>query len=583
LALIIVGLPAHAQTPPPVEAFGRLPSIADAAISPDGKLVAYSAGTLGRMRIVVQPARGGPARPITDSATVPPTPGLAGDHRWPRWSPDGLTIAFEAGRGIRAVSVLGGPTRVLVDTGMKPSWSPDGRHLVYTLRQGLWIMRLDSATSRSIDVGTTVSGGSAVWSPDGRRLAFVRGGSSLYVGGSTARSFGEKAQSSVWIVDADGRNPVAITSEDHLNASPAWGADGGSIFFVSDRDGLCDVYRQRIDRDGRPRGAPQRLTTGANVHTFTLSRDGSQIAYSTAEKQANIWMAPVSAGETPFTAARQLTRDRETIEYLALSRDGRWLSYDSDRDGAFRHIYKRSFDIDAGVGEPVRVTADSADDFAPRWSPDGREIAFHRIVRGTRDIVVVTADGRKTDRVTNDPAQDYDPDWAPDGRSIVYRARLDSVAGATQEIFVTTRDETGRWSSPQPVAVRGRGGIGQTVRWSPSGESLAGGAGTVPVSGGQARRFAERKHLDGIVRFIAWGPSPRELYFMTRDSVNAASYWRAVLPRAGAGPAAPQRLLRLSDPTKRANTNAFDTDGRNLFFTIAADRAAVFVARIESR
>jgi Tol biopolymer transport system component len=317
------------------------------------------------------------------------------------------------------------------------------------------------------------------------------------------------------------------------------------------------------------------------VHTFTLSRDGDQIAYSTVEKQANIWMAPISAGETPFTAARQLTRDRETIEFLALSRDGRWLAYDSDRDGAFRHIYKRTFDIDAGVGEAVRVTADSGDDFAPRWSPDGREIAFHRIVRGTRDLFVVTADGRKTQRVTNDPAQDYDPDWAPDGRRMVYRARLDSVESATHEIFVTTRDESGRWSSRQPVSVSR--GVGQTVRWSPSGEALAGGGGTMAVSGGDVRPFVDRKYLDGIVRFIAWGPSPRALYFMTRDSVNAASYWRAGIPRHGSVPAVPERLLRLSDPTKGANHNSFDTDGRNLFFTIAANRGAVFVARLERR
>jgi hypothetical protein len=105
----------------------------------------------------------------------------------------------------------------------------------------------------------------------------------------------------------------------------------------------------------------------------------------------------------------------------------------------------------------------------------------------------------------------------------------------------------------------------------------------VLAGGGDTRRFVERKHLDGFVRFVARGPSSRALYFVSRDSVNAASFWIAAVPRDGALPTVPRRLLRLSDPTKGANSNAFDTDGKNLFFTISADQSGVFVARIEPR
>jgi dipeptidyl aminopeptidase/acylaminoacyl peptidase len=52
------------------------------------------------------------------------------------------------------------------------------------------------------------------------------------------------------------------------------------------------------------------------------------------------------------------------------------------------------------------------------WSPDGREIAFVRRMRGQRDIFVMNADGSNKRRVTNDSFYNSDPDWSPDGRRI---------------------------------------------------------------------------------------------------------------------------------------------------------------------
>ncbi len=351
------------------------------------------------------------------------------------------------------------------------------------------------------------------------------------------------------------------------------------MLFVSDRDGVRDIYRQRLSADGQPMGAPDRVTTAANVHTFTLSRDGSRLTWGTLIKNNEIWMAPVSAVTTPFGAAQQVTHEKVARESVALSKDGRWLAYESDRGGRFRHIYKVAFDGRAAVGDPIRITSDSADDFAPRWSHDDRQLVFHRNVGGIRDIFVIDADGRRLERVTNDAWQDYDPDWSPDGQQVVYRARLDSL-GTTQAVFVVRRGADGRWGTPQPVTVDGRAGLGQSLRWSPRGDLLAGGAGLVPVEGGEIRSFVDRKRLDGTVRFVTFGREPHALYFVTLDSTNVSSYWRTHLPVGRAAPNPPQLLLRLSDDTRRAGTNRFDTDGKRLFFLIAADEADIVVGTL---
>ena len=74
-------------------------------------------------------------------------------------------------------------------------------------------------------------------------------------------------------------------------------------------------------------------------------------------------------------------REGQTVEGHDVSHDGQWLAYDSDLEGN-QDIYLMPLD----GGEPQRLTADSADDYAPTFSPDGREIAFYSNRHGTRDV-----------------------------------------------------------------------------------------------------------------------------------------------------------------------------------------------------
>jgi serine/threonine protein kinase len=128
----------------PVTADDRLE--VDPTLSPDGRLIAYAAGTATGMRVFVRSVSEGPTRQLTD------TPDALEYH--PRWSPDGREILYVTPTGAFVVPASGGLAR-RVDS------------------------QADTAGSYSATTPNTARRifSSAIWSPDGRRLAIAYGGS----------------------------------------------------------------------------------------------------------------------------------------------------------------------------------------------------------------------------------------------------------------------------------------------------------------------------------------------------------------------------------------------------------------------
>jgi eukaryotic-like serine/threonine-protein kinase len=542
----------------------------DASISPDGKFVAYAAGPAGSMRIFV--------RQVSGSSTVALSQGLAGDHRWPRWSPDGASIAFAAANRIYQVPALGGTPKLIVDRGDMPSWSPDGKSIVFVLGSAIWVRDFVSARSRQLDTGFQVN--APTWSPDGRRIAFVRGNSS-FVGTTVFNSglYGNAAPSAIWVVNVDGSRAKRVTDDVHLNTSPAWLPDSRGIVFVSNHDGSRDIYEQRLTSSGSPDGAPQRVTTGSNAFTLTLMGDGAQIAYSTLQLRSNIWCAPISTGPTPLSALRQVTNEKQAVEGVSISHDGQWLAFDSDLHG-YHNLFKIPFTGGPFSGEATALTSDSSDAFSPRWSPGDSELVFHGLPFGSRDILTIRADGQGRTRLTTDPGHEYYPDWAPDGRRVVYT----EVRGTGRDIYVVERNGRG-WGAPHRVndlADSITAQIAQIVRWSPDGELLGllreNGLWLLRLDGKGMRAVVRPEQIGEAVTSVAWPGDARTIMFQSRDSSGVASFWRIDL--AGGRP---QRLLRLNEPNRRTRRVEFDADGRYLFFTISSDEADVMVAKLKAR
>ncbi|HMA23616.1 MAG TPA: BTAD domain-containing putative transcriptional regulator, partial [Gemmatimonadaceae bacterium] len=440
----------------------------DAAISPDGKLVAYAAGPLGAMRIFIRQVDGGAAVPISDR--------IKGTHRWPRWSPNGtqlLFVALDSGLANSAsngvaylVPYMGGTPEVAFSSRhlgvLTPAWAPDGRHIAYGDGDELVIHSLDDGESRSVVNGNQLY--SPAFSPDGTRLAYVSGN----VLGETLLNI---AASSIWTVPISGGTPVRLTDSTHSNVSPVWASDGHSIFYVTNALGVSDVFRQRVSSDGQAIGRATRLTTGLEAAGFSLSADQRRAAYSVARQRSHIWAATIPrSGTTPDSAIEQITNEAEAIEGLDISRDGKWLVYDSDRGGN-QDIYKLR--IGEPGSAPIQLTHDPAPDHVPQWSPNGREIAYYSERAGNRDIRVMSAEGHDDRAVTTSPLQEHDATWSPDGRSLAFVA---GGYGLPVQIVVASRDSQGAWLAPRQLtnetsAAQDAGP--NLTRWSPDGRWIA--------------------------------------------------------------------------------------------------------------
>src|SRR5262245_23192872 len=149
--------------------------------------------------------------------------------------------------------------------------------------------------------------------------------------------------------------------------------DSKSLLFVANRGGSLDVFQLNLSSAGESSGPPVRITTGLNALSLDLSKDGRQLAYAQFLSKQNLWSIPIpDSGPISAAAATPVTTGAQTIEGVSVTRDGRWIAFDSNRSGN-QDIYK----MPRAGGSQVQLTKDPHDDFLPSWSRDGKSIAFY--------------------------------------------------------------------------------------------------------------------------------------------------------------------------------------------------------------
>jgi Tol biopolymer transport system component len=539
----------------------------DPAISPDGKFVAYAAGPTSAMKLFVRQLEGGNIIPISRD--------LPGNLRRPLWSPDGARLAFESPRGIEIVTALGGIPKLLVgaEAANPPTdfaWSPDGQSIAYRHRDTLYTRALEGGTSRSLATGSEIH--SPAWSPDGAWIAYVSGNPDFVFGTS---NFGNLAPSAIWLAPAGRGEPIPVTDNKSLNMSPVWLPRGRQLLFISDRDGGRDIYRVTLRSSGQPAGPPTRLTTGLNAHTISVSADGKRLTYSVFTETANVWSLPVPQGEVvSISQATAVTTGKQIIEAIAISRDGRWLAFDSDRSGN-QDIYKMPL---AG-GEPEQLTTDPQDDFSPAWSPDGKEIAFHSFRNGNRDIFIIPAAGGPAEPVVATPAQERAADWSTDGQQLLFS----SNQTGRYELYIVSR-EGRKWGTPRRLTrdmnLRGRG----RIRWSPDGRFIAylgeQSLEIIAPAGGEPRKLVDVQDsiAQPVPENLAWSPDSRLVYYVAHDARGQAGL-RAVALTVGA----PRLLVRFDDPATDFGRGNFAVSGNRFYFPLERRESDIWTAEVLTR
>lgn len=256
-----------------------------AAVSPDGKEMAYVAGKALRQRIWLASLDGGQARQL-----VGQDDDLFGELAW---SPDGKRLAYTTARfaygsgGQATINVVQArnagpenakvrPTTVLSMFSLRApiSWVADGS-LMYALSEprprqldsNVWSVRLNNQSKpEGAPIRLTNDQGevfSLSASHDGKRLIYVKGipEPDVYVGN----------------LDSAGTlsDPQRLTLDDRQDLPYDWTSDGKQVIFISDRTGTFSVYRQAMGQM-----VPDMIVGGAQpLAEPRLSPDGTQLLY----------------------------------------------------------------------------------------------------------------------------------------------------------------------------------------------------------------------------------------------------------------------------------------------------------------
>ena len=213
----------------------------------------------------------------------------------------------------------------------------------------------------------------------------------------------------------------AVTNFAGVQAQPAFSPDGRSVAFVSNRDGHYNVY---VGLTGG--GSLVQVTNDANLKARPAwSPDGATLAYARLNESGlwDIWEVPALGG-TPRRVILDATDpawspDGHSLAYENLSDHGIWISGISGENA--HHVA-------ATMNDPEDLWRDTN----PRFSPDGREIAFATRPTGPYgELEVVNLESGKIRALTDSNAMALSPAWSPDGVYIYFA----SSRGGTMNIW----------------------------------------------------------------------------------------------------------------------------------------------------
>lgn len=535
--------------------------IESAAISPDGKYLAYSDSTGIHVRLL-----------STGEERLIPTPGgvSPGLSRIDSWFPNGTELLAHSreadGHGrMWAVSIMGGSSREI--RGDATGWevSPDGTRIAFSptgtgFGGQIWLMDSEGNNRQKV-LGLPANEflWSVRWSPDGQRLAYIR-----------MRQDGQFMET----CDLNGANRTVVVAAEVR--SICWLPDRRIVYSQGEsRDVDANLWQIAVDTSGKPTGKPQRITrwAGSDLKGISATTNG-RIALRKETYPSQIYIGELAAGGTPMGPPRRLTNDeahdwgtawtadskavlftsdrggkwgifkqgigqsnpepliegREKTELARLSADGAWVLYAETSATAGSHYPgRRLMRVPVNGGVPKLVFESTT----ARWED-------HECSRAPASLCVIvesSLDDKKLMVTALDPLkgkgkllrtipkaidENFNHSLSPDGSTLAL------AKGGEPEIHIRFLSMTG--GSDREIAVKGWTNIG-SLEWSADGNGLyctsissQGGTLLYVDLKGTARVLWQSRELDGGP-FIAGVPSPDGHYLALSGAGYQSTVW----------------------------------------------------------
>jgi len=348
---------------------------------------------------------------------------------------------------------------------------------------------------------------------------------------------------------------VPVTSFPGSETQPAFSPDGNQVAFVWDRaqEDNPDIYVKLIDA-----GEPLRLTTNPAPDLNPVwSPDGRYIAFTREGAGSGVYLVPALGG-----AERKLAEifPKRPIHLLSLSYspDGKCLAV-ADKTSAAEPYSIFLFSVESG--EKQRLTfppAGSVGDESPAFSPDGRSLAFARMISvGQKDIYIMPVVGGEPRRLTFDNEATGGLTWTTDGREIVFSSRrgggvrlwrVPITGGAFTSLDVYAQD---LW---RPAVSR----QGNRLAWTQqSGDSKIW---RIEITGQTGQNAAPVKLVASTMHDVnpQYSPDGRQIVFTSTRS-GSSEIW--VCDREGRNPI---QLTKTGVPT--TGSPRWSPDGRQIAF-----------------
>ena len=413
------------------------------ALSPDGRQILFVKevipGEPSSNELFVANADGSNSRRLTHNKIADVDP---------RWSPDGRKIAYSyfpdgpwPKASICVINSDGSELTRLTNALLKagpPVWSPDGTRIAFGVindQNAIYVMNADGRNQMRLTYQMKDWVGYA-WSPDGKKIAYAAD----YEGNFE-----------IYVINSDPSRQTNITHHLAEDMYPSWSPDGKKIAFTSNREGRTALYV--MNSDG---GEQRKVLNDIQEQLISWSPDGLRFAFSRKDlEHTDLYLANADGGNIV-----KLANDAAGPQW---SPDGRSIVFVQGRDG-----YMQLYAIDLESKALMRLSNSQEKELLHSFSPDGKHILFNRSRKRNvvlKDIWIMDSDGGNPRLLATPPNNDefIYPRFSPDGRRIAFQ-RFD-LSVRVWDIWIMNVDG----GAQTRLTFSG----GSAPSWSPDGKRIA--------------------------------------------------------------------------------------------------------------